>query len=387
MFYNAALKRTTLQPYDMALFWVVTGLLALGLVMVYSSSISIAEARTANHSAQHYLLRHSVSLLIAITAAMALFRLPSAAWQKAAPILFLVSTALLVLVFVPGIGREVKGSWRWISLGPLGNFQPSELMKLATVIYAADYTVRKAALMGSIQKGFLPMFLVMLLITGLLQMEPDLGATLVIVAIAMGILFLGGLNLRLFLFLLVLVVLGVITLVQANPYRLVRMMNFMDPWGDPLGAGYQVTHALMAVGRGGWLGVGLGESVEKLAYLPEAHTDFLIAILGEELGALGIVVVMGLFAWVIWRAISIGWQASLMGRNFQALVAQGVAVWLGAQCFINIGVNLGALPAKGLTLPLMSYCGSGLLVNCLAIALVLRVDYENRLLMRGGRPA
>jgi cell division protein FtsW len=387
MFYNAALKRTTLQPYDMALFWVVTGLLALGLVMVYSSSISIAEARTANHSAQHYLLRHSVSLLIAITAAMALFRLPSAAWQKAAPILFLVSTALLVLVFVPGIGREVKGSWRWISLGPLGNFQPSELMKLATVIYAADYTVRKAALMGSIQKGFLPMFLVMLLITGLLQMEPDLGATLVIVAIAMGILFLGGLNLRLFLFLLVLVVLGVITLVQANPYRLVRMMNFMDPWGDPLGAGYQVTHALMAVGRGGWLGVGLGESVEKLAYLPEAHTDFLIAILGEELGALGIVVVMGLFAWVIWRAISIGWQASLMGRNFQALVAQGVAVWLGAQCFINIGVNLGALPAKGLTLPLMSYGGSGLLVNCLAIALVLRVDYENRLLMRGGRPA
>lgn len=387
MFYNAALKRTTLQPYDMALFWVVTGLLALGLVMVYSSSISIAEARTANHSAQHYLLRHSVSLLIAITAAMALFRLPSAGWQKAAPILFLVSTALLVLVFVPGIGREVKGSWRWISLGPLGNFQPSELMKLATVIYAADYTVRKAALMGSIQKGFLPMFLVMLLITGLLQMEPDLGATLVIVAIAMGILFLGGLNLRLFLFLLVLVVLGVITLVQANPYRLVRMMNFMDPWGDPLGAGYQVTHALMAVGRGGWLGVGLGESVEKLAYLPEAHTDFLIAILGEELGALGIVVVMGLFAWVIWRAISIGWQASLMGRNFQALVAQGVAVWLGAQCFINIGVNLGALPAKGLTLPLMSYGGSGLLVNCLAIALVLRVDYENRLLMRGGRPA
>jgi cell division protein FtsW len=186
---------------------------------------------------------------------------------------------------------------------------------------------------------------------------------------------------------LVLVVLGVITLVQANPYRLVRMMNFMDPWGDPLGAGYQVTHALMAVGRGGWLGVGLGESVEKLAYLPEAHTDFLIAILGEELGALGIVVVMGLFAWVIWRAISIGWQASLMGRNFQALVAQGVAVWLGAQCFINIGVNLGALPAKGLTLPLMSYGGSGLLVNCLAIALVLRVDYENRLLMRGGRPA
>lgn len=387
MFHNAALKRTTLQPYDMALFWAVMALLALGLIMVYSSSIAIAEARTASHSAQYYLFRHGVSLFIAIAAAMALFRLPSAAWQKGAPILFLVATVLLVLVLVPGIGREVKGSLRWISLGPLGNFQPSELMKLATVIYAADYTVRKAALMGSIQKGFLPMFLVMLLITGLLQMEPDLGATLVIVAIAMGILFLGGLNLRLFLVLLLLMVAGVVLLIKHEPYRLMRVMNYLDPWMDPLGAGYQITHALMAVGRGGWLGVGLGESVEKLSYLPEAHTDFLIAILGEELGALGILVVIGLFAWVIWRAISIGWQASLMGRNFQALVAQGVAVWLGAQCFINIGVNLGALPAKGLTLPLMSYGGSGLLVNCLAIALVLRVDYENRLLMRGGRLA
>jgi len=387
MFHNAALKRTTLQPYDMALFWAVMALLALGLIMVYSSSIAIAEARTASHSAQHYLFRHGVSLFIAIAAAMALFRLPSAAWQKGAPILFLVATVLLVLVLVPGIGREVKGSLRWISLGPLGNFQPSELMKLATVIYAADYTVRKAALMGSIQKGFLPMFLVMLLITGLLQMEPDLGATLVIVAIAMGILFLGGLNLRLFLVLLLLMVAGVVLLIKHEPYRLMRVMNYLDPWMDPLGAGYQITHALMAVGRGGWLGVGLGESVEKLSYLPEAHTDFLISILGEELGALGILVVIGLFAWVIWRAISIGWQASLMGRNFQALVAQGVAVWLGAQCFINIGVNLGALPAKGLTLPLMSYGGSGLLVNCLAIALVLRVDYENRLLMRGGRLA
>lgn len=387
MFYNAALKRTTLQPYDMGLFWVTVALLITGLIMVYSSSIAIAEARTASHSAQHYLIRHGVSLIIAIMASIALFRLPSDTWQRGAAVLFAVSVALLIVVFIPGIGREVKGSWRWISLGPLGNFQPSEMMKLATVIYAADYTVRKGAFMGSIQKGFLPMFLVMLFIAGLLQMEPDLGATLVIVAIAMGILFLGGLNLRLFSLLLLLVLAGVVILVKANPYRLVRLLNYMDPWMDPLGAGYQVSHSLMAIGRGGWLGVGLGESVEKLAYLPETHTDFLIAILGEELGAVGILAVMGLFAWMIWRSFSIGWQASLMGRNFQALVAQGVAVWLGAQCFINIGVNLGALPAKGLTLPLVSYGGSGLLVNCLAIALVLRIDYENRLLMRGGRLA
>ncbi len=384
MFYNAALKRTTLKPYDMPLFWATLTLLALGVIMVYSASIAVAE-KMPSHNAQYYLGRHMISMVVAGLFAVALFRLPSASWQKWALPLFLVSTLLLLLVLVPGIGKEVKGSWRWINLGPLGNFQVSELMKLATLIYAADYTVRKAALMGSIQKGFLPMLLVMVGISALLQLQPDMGAAVVIIAIAMGVLFLGGLNLRLFLLLLLLVIAGLILFVNLYAYRLERLGTYINPWMDPLGAGYQITNALMAVGRGGWFGMGLGESVGKLSYLPEAHTDFLAAIIAEELGALGILVILGLFAWVIWRAFSIGWQASLMGRNFQALVAQGVAIWMGVQCFINIGVNLGALPAKGLTLPLMSYGGSSLLVNCMAMALLLRVDYENRLLMRGGR--
>jgi cell division protein FtsW len=386
MFHNAALRRTALQPYDMALFWVCVSLICIGVVMIYSASIVTADKSAVIHNAQFYLIRHAVSLVIALGAAVLVFRLPSEDWKKVAPILFLFSVFLLILVVIPGIGNRVGGSWRWISLGPLGNFQPSELAKFATLLYAADYTVRKAGLMDSVQKGFLPMFLVMLAIAWLLQQEPDLGATLVIMAIAMGILFLGGLDLRLFLLLLVLAVAGGVWLVFMEEYRLERWLN-LDPWLDPQGVGYQVSHALMAIGRGGWFGVGLGDSVGKQAYLPEAHNDFLIAIIGEELGGLGILAILALFAWVIWRAFSIGWQASLMGRNFQALVAQGVGIWFSAQCFINVGVNLALLPAKGLTLPLISYGGSSLLVACAAIALLLRVDYENRLMMRGGRTA
>lgn len=386
MFYNAALKRTTLQPYDIALLWVTVAIVLIGLVMVYSASISIAEQRSASHSGQYYLWRQLAYLMIAVVVAVATFRVPSNQLQGLSAGIFVMAALLLILVLIPGIGRSVNGSLRWISLGPLGAFQPSELMKLATVLYAADYTARKAAMMGSIKKGFLPLFLAMLGIAVLLQMEPDLGATMVIVAIAMGILFLGGLNLRLFMLLLVLLLIGVVFLIWLEPFRLDRLRTYTDPWADPYNRGYQVTHALMAFGRGGWLGVGLGESVEKLSYLPEAHTDFLLAILAEELGAIAILVVLGLFAWLIWRAFSIGWQASLMGRNFQALAAQGVGVWMGAQAFINAGVNLGMLPAKGLTLPLMSYGGTGLLVNCLAITLLLRIDFENRLMMRGGRP-
>lgn len=386
MFYNAALRRTALQPYDMALFWACVSLIAIGLVMVYSASIVTADKSAATQNAAFYLLRHIVALVIALGVAVLVFRLPSDEWKRIAPILFLFSAFLLILVVIPGIGKRVSGSWRWISLGPLGSFQPSELVKFATLLYAADYTVRKAALMDSVKKGVLPMFLVMLVIAWLLQQEPDLGATLVIMAIAMGILFLGGLNLRIFSLLSGFAVAGAVFLVLMEPYRLDRIFDFMDgPWHDPQRGGYQVSQALMAIGRGGWFGVGLGASVGKQAYLPEAHNDFLIAIVGEELGGLGILAIVGLFVWVAWRAFSIGWQASLMERNFQALVAQGVGIWFGAQCFINVGVNLALLPAKGLTLPLISYGGSSLLVSCAAIAVLLRIDYENRLLMRGGR--
>lgn len=386
MFHNAAaVRRTSLEPYDWALLWAVFALLGLGLVMVYSASIAIADAKSLHHQPAFYLIRHAMYLVVGLSAAYAAFQLPSSLWQKMAPFLFIGVVLCLVAVLIPGIGHVVYGSRRWIPLGPLGNFQPSELAKLFTIIYAADYTVRKAALMHDLRQGFLPMFMVMLLVGGLLLMEPDFGSFVVIVAIALGVLFLGGLNWRLFVGLIIMLAIGFVLLIWLSPYRLQRVVGFMDPWADPFGKGYQLSHALIALGRGEWFGVGLGESVEKLFYLPEAYTDFLLAVIGEELGFVGVVTVIALFAWLIWRAFSIGWQAALMGRNFQALVAQGVAIWLGAQSFINMGVNLGLLPTKGLTLPLMSYGGSGIVANCLAVAILFRVDYENRCLMKGKR--
>lgn len=385
MFHNAALRRTALQPYDWALLWVVATLLGMGLVMVYSASIAIAEAKSANHQPAFYMIRHAMYLVVGVSAAYGVFQLPSSLWQKSAPYIFIAGAVLLLAVLIPGVGHTVYGSRRWIPLGPLGGFQPSELVKLFTVVYAADYTVRKAALMHDLRQGFLPMFGVMLLVGGLLLMEPDFGSFVVIVAIALGVLFLGGLNWRLFVGLIIMLAIGFVLLIWLSPYRLQRVIGFMDPWADPYGKGYQLSHALIALGRGEFFGVGLGESVEKLFYLPEAYTDFLLAVTGEELGLIGVVTIIALFAWLIWRAFSIGWQAALMGRNFQALVAQGVAIWLGAQSFINIGVNLGLLPTKGLTLPLMSYGGSGIVANCIAIALLVRIDYENRCLMKGKR--
>ena len=383
MFHNAALKRTALTPYDWGLVFAALGLLMIGLVMVYSASIAIAEAKSTANQPAFYLIRHAMYLVIGLGAGYAALQIPIQTWQTLAPYLFIGGAVLLVLVLIPFIGREVNGSRRWIPLGPLGNFQPSELMKFATILYAADYTVRKAAFMQNLKKGFMPMFLVMLGIGALLLLEPDFGAFVVIVAIALAILFLGGLNARLFAGLIVLLAIGFMLLVILSPYRLQRVISYLDPWHDPFGAGYQLSHALIALGSGELTGVGLGDSVEKLFYLPEAYTDFLLAVIGEELGLIGVVAVIALFAWLTWRAFSIGWQAGLMGRNFAALVAQGVGVWMGAQSFINMGVNLGLLPTKGLTLPLMSYGGSGIVANCLALAVLLRVDFENRCLMRG----
>jgi cell division protein FtsW len=385
MFHNAALKRSALTPYDWGLMFATLTLLALGLVMVYSASTAIADAKSADHRATFYLVRHAMYLVVGLGLGYATFQIPTALWQKVAPGLFIASAVFLMLVLIPFLGKEVYGARRWIPLGPLGNLQPSEMMKLATILYAADYTVRKAAFMKNLKKGFLPMFLVMLGLGGLLLMEPDFGAFVVIVAIALSILFLGGLNARLFAGLILLLGIGFVLLVVMSPYRLARVTSYLDPWSDPYGSGYQLTHALIALGRGEITGVGLGDSVEKLFYLPEAYTDFLLAVIGEELGLLGVMVVILLFAWLTWRAFSIGWQAGLMGRNFQALAAQGIGVWLGTQSFINMGVNLGLLPTKGLTLPLMSYGGSGIVANCLALALLLRIDHENRCLMKGKR--
>jgi cell division protein FtsW len=382
MLYNPARRDSSLDP---ALVWSALLLGAIGLVMVYSASIAMAEAeRFTGFRPSYFLVRHGVYLAIGLAVGAALFRVPLWLWQKASPWLFMLGTGFLVFVLIPGIGREVNGARRWISVG-FGTFQPSELMKLFVVLYAADYTVRKAAFMDDFRKGFLPMFAVMTFIAALLLREPDFGALVVVTMIAMAILFLGGLNWRLFAGLAGLLAVAFVVLIVSSPYRLQRILGFMDPWSDAYGKGYQLSHSLIAFGRGEWTGVGLGASVEKLFYLPEAHTDFLLAVIAEELGFVGVLAVILLFLFLIHRAFAVGSQAASLERYYAALVAQGVGVWLAVQAFINMGVNMGLLPTKGLTLPLLSFGGTGIVVNCMALAILLRVDWENRYLMRGGR--
>jgi cell division protein FtsW len=376
-------RAAALPEYDASVVWAAAVLLTLGLVMVYSASIATAEsARVTGGEATYYLARHAAFVGAGLAAGLAAFQVPMRAWQRAAPWLFVAGVVLLALVLVPGIGRVVNGARRWLPLG-IVNFQPSELMKLAVVLYAADYAVRKHALLHSFRRGLLPMLAVMLVVGWLLLREPDFGAFVVICAVAMAILFLAGMNGRWFAALAALATVGFGLLVVSSPYRVQRIFGFMDPWADAFGRGYQLSHALIAFGRGEWLGVGLGGSVEKLHYLPEAHTDFLLAVIAEELGFAGVAVVVAAFAWLALRALAIGRRAADLERPFNALVAQGVAVWLGVQAFINMGVNMGVLPTKGLTLPFMSFGGSALVTSCVALALALRVDWESRQLMRG----
>ncbi len=370
---------------DLALLWSSLLLLMIGMVMVYSASIAIAEAGrfTGNHPA-YFLVRHGVFLTIGLVAAGFAFQVPLPAWQQVSPWLFVAGFVLLTLVLVPGIGRDVNGARRWLSLG-IANLQPSELMKLFAVLYAADYTVRKMAHMENLKKAFLPLALAMVAVGVLLLKEPDFGAFVVITSVAIGILFLGGMRARLFAILILVLIAAFAVLIIVSPYRRDRIFGFMDPWSDAFGRGYQLSHALIAFGRGELFGVGLGASVEKLFYLPEAHTDFLLAVIAEELGFVGVVVVIVLFGLVIQRAFAIGRQAVALDRLYPALVAQGIGIWIGVQSFINMGVNMGLLPTKGLTLPLMSFGGSGIFANCVALAILLRVDWENRQLMRGGK--
>ncbi|HEX8740950.1 MAG TPA: putative lipid II flippase FtsW [Casimicrobiaceae bacterium] len=376
--------------YDVSLVWTVLLLLAFGLVMVYSASIATAEAsaRTGYH-AWYFLVRHAVFLAVGLGIAFVAFQVPVKVWQQFAAWLFVASAALLVLVLVPGIGRAVNGSRRWLSLFVV-NIQPSEFMKLAVVVYAASYAVRKAAFLHAEQplrmtvlRGFAPLSAVMVAVGGLLLLEPDFGALVVILAIAFGILFLGGLDWRLLAGLVVLMPVALAGIVIAAPYRVQRLAVFLDPWSDPMHRGYQLSHSLIAFGRGEWFGVGLGSSVEKLLYLPEAHTDFLLAVIAEELGFVGVLAVILLFAWLLYRAWAIGRLAARLERPFAALCAQGIGIWLGVQAFINMGVNMGVLPTKGLTLPLLSFGGSGIVANCIALALLLRIDWENRRVLKG----
>jgi len=379
--------RSRMMEYDQLLVWAILSLALIGLVMVYSASITLADGpKYANYSSNHFLVRHLISLGIATFVGFWVFKIPVKAWDKLAPYLFIITILLLIAVLIPGIGKGVNGARRWIPLGPM-NFQPSELMKFAVIIFAASYTVQRQEHLQSFVKGFVPMGLAVALVGLLLMLEPDMGALMVIGIIAMGILFLGGINAKLFGGLTLVGILIVGAVIAISEFRRQRIFAFLDPWQAEHAArkGYQLVHSLMAFGRGEWFGVGLGGSVEKLHYLPEAHTDFILAVIGEELGFVGVCVVILLFYWIVRRAFLIGRTALQLDRSFAGLCAKGIAIWIGWQAFINMGVNLGLLPTKGLTLPLVSYGGSAILMNAVAFAVLLKIDYENRILMRGGK--
>lgn len=373
--------------FDQTLVWVVVALLAWGLVMVYSASIAMPEnPRFAKYTHTYFLMRHALWLVLSFVAALLAFQVPIATWEKAAPTLFVISLVLLVAVLIPHVGKVVYGARRWLALGPL-SFQPSELVKFTIVLYAANYMVRKMDVKERFFRAVLPMGAAVAVIGVLLLLEPDMGAFMVIAIIAMGILFLGGVNARMFFLIATILLVAFSLIIASSEWRRERIFAYLDPWSEKnaLAKGYQLTHSLIAIGRGEIFGVGLGGSVEKLHWLPEAHTDFLLAVIGEEFGLIGVICVIGLFLWLTRRLMHIGRQAIALDQVFAGLVAQGVAIWMGFQAFINMGVNLGALPTKGLTLPLMSYGGSAIIINLVALAVVLRIDFENRVMMQGGR--
>ena len=378
---------TAVRGFDQPLVWVTVALLMWGMVMVYSASIAMPDnPRFSNYAHTHFLVRHLISVGVAFVAALIAFQVPIRTWEKIAPWLFVASLVLLMLVLVPFIGKGVNGARRWITLGIM-NFQPSELAKFAILLYASDYMVRKMDVKEHFFRAVSPMALAVAVVGLLLLAEPDMGGFMVIAVIAMSILFLGGVNARMFFLIAAILVVAFGLMIALSDWRRERIFAYLDPWSEKhaLGKGYQLSHSLIAIGRGEIFGVGLGGSVEKLHWLPEAHTDFLLAVIGEEFGLVGVLIIIGLFLWLTRRIMHIGRQAIALDREFAGLVAQGVGIWMGFQSFINMGVNLGALPTKGLTLPLMSYGGSAILVNLVAIAVVLRIDYENRQLMHGGR--
>ncbi len=381
-------RPTAVQGIDQALIWVVVALLALGLVMVYSASVALPDnPRFARYASTHFLTRHIISIFLAFVVAVLVLQIPLSDWEKWAPWIFVVALVLLVAVLIPGVGKGVNGARRWIPLGIM-NFQPSELAKLGIAMYAASYMVRKMDARENFFRAVTPMAVALGVVGILLLAEPDMGAFMVIAAVALGILFLGGVNGRMF-FLSVAVLVGAFVLmIVFSEFRRQRIFAYLDPWNPDYAQGkaYQLTHSLIAFGRGEVFGQGLGGSLEKLHYLPEAHTDFLLAVVGEELGLVGVLCVVAAFFWLTRRIFHIGRQAIALDRVFAGLMVQGIGIWMGGQSFINMGVNLGLLPTKGLTLPLMSYGGSAIVMNLVALAIVLRTDMENRALMRGGRP-
>ena len=400
------------RKFDVSLLWMVVLMTAFSLVMIYSASIAYAASEGGNQFS--FVSKQAMFVGASVLGCLGLSLLSMSFWRKIIPFYFAFSAILLVVVLF--VGREINGATRWIHIGPL-NLQPTELFKLATVLYLSSLFTRREEVLRSMDSlGLKPLFVglfnaflcpfskearqktwqklkkfnnillpIVLIALGLVfvMAQPDFGSFVVIVSITMGMLFLAGFPWKYFAVLVLSVLGGMGVMILAAPYRMARVSAFLDPWGDPLGKGYQLTHSLMAIARGEWFGQGLGASLEKRFYLPEAHTDFIFAVIGEEFGFVGMCILVFCYGWLVMRAFSIGKQARDSGLTFSAYVANGIGIWIGIQSFFNIGVNIGILPTKGLTLPLMSYGGSAVAVMLVCVTLLLRVDYENRKKMRG----
>lgn len=357
---------------DMGLLAAVFLLLGFGLVMVTSASLHLG---SEDGQLLRYTERHLMAMLLGLAGAWLVFHTPTRWWSRLSVWLYVVGLGLLLLVFVPGLGREANGALRWVGVGPL-SLQTSEFMKLSIVLYMAGYLVRRQVEVAHSMWGFIKPSLLLVLACVFLMLQPDFGTTVILLLTAFGMLFLGGAPLWQFAALLSMAAVALAGLVWYSPYRLERVTSFLNPWAHAQDSGYQLSQALIAFGRGEWTGVGLGNGIQKQFYLPEAHTDFVMAVIGEEFGLLGTLAVLGLFCVIVWRAYVIGERAQLRKDRFSAYVAYGLGLWLGMQAFINIGVNVGALPTKGLTLPFLSYGSNSLIVCCIAIGMLTRIHYE-----------
>lgn len=381
---HSGMEQAVIKGYDIWLITIVLFLIGLGLIMVASSSITIADRQF--NEPLYYFWRQLVSVIIGVVFAAVILKIPLSIWEKSGGLLLFFGFVLLTLVLIPGIGYEVNGSMRWIRSWPFP-IQASEPVKFFIIIYMSGYLVRRGEDVKRKFSGFIKPVILLTAVSGLLLLEPDYGACVVLFSAVLGMMFMGGVPVSRFFSWMLVALSALVTLAMLSPYRMQRLISFLDPWQDPFNTGFQLTQALIAFGRGDWFGLGLGSSIQKLFYLPEAHTDFVFAVLAEELGLVGSLLVMLLFSFLVWRAFVIGQVAEASGKLFAAYASYGIGLIIGIQAFINMGVNMGVLPTKGLTLPLLSYGGNSMIITCILLAVLLRADYENRLVRRIFIPA